>query len=103
VLYLLTLVLKHATKSYTRPLIQKKDNGWKYSSENGTEYCDLELFWNNENWKFEINFKQSNPISRTLEKLIFASLVDIAISESKSNDTNDSYDELIWIALFASK
>ena len=78
---------------------EKSEDGWKYVSENGVLYCNLKLFWNKEKWKYEIDFKKSDIISNTLEKVVLLSLIDTAIDESNCDSSSD--DSSLWISLYA--
>jgi hypothetical protein len=78
--------------------IKRVENGWEYLSESGKNYANLTLFWNKDNWKYELTTKADDDISKTLEKAILVSLIDKAKAESKCESNDDDSD--LWFSLY---
>lgn len=80
--------------------MKRTKNGWKYIDAYDTTVCELELFWNNSFWRYELKYFKSNQYIEDLKKVNMLNLVRLAYNRSKCNCEKSSDDDDFWFIMW---
>ena len=78
---------------------ERTPNGWKFSDSNNTTVCEIELFWNDSVWLYELRYYKSNQNTEDLKKVNMLNLVRLAYYRSKCN-CESSDDDDFWFIMW---
>jgi len=77
------------------------EDGWMYLDEQNDTLYTIDLFWNIEKWKYNLEAANTDHICNTLNKIVLLSLVDMAQERSKTDCDDNNFVDL-WFLLYVS-